>query len=529
MFIERLRISQRLALGFGLLLALLGIAVAVATWQMRALADISSRYASDLVPSFEAQHDISLALSDIRRFEFRHLLAHNDGERNDFEAQMAERRKAIGDVLDRYAKTLLSDDEDRHSLDEVRASIDAYYREWESVRPISRRIGQDPTQVSVAADRMTGASLKAYAAAHAAVASWWAGNVKTARDADATASTTYAHAKMIVGALALCAFALGIAAAVVLTRSITRQLGGEPAYAAQVARAIAGGDLTIDVQVRAGDASSMMVAIKTMRDSLGDIVGQVRGSSESIATSSAQIAVGNADLSQRTEEQASNLQQTAASMEQLSSTVKHSAENAGHASRLAANASAAAADGGAAVGRVVTTMQEIAAASAKINDIIGVIDGIAFQTNILALNAAVEAARAGEQGKGFAVVASEVRSLAGRSAEAAKEIKALIGTSAERVDVGTQQVDAAGAAMQEIVTQVDRVTQLIQEISNAAQEQAAGIGQVGDAVAQLDQVTQQNAALVEESAAATESLKVQADKLAQLVGVFNVGSAGIAA
>ena len=244
--------------------------------------------------------------------------------------------------------------------------------------------------------------------------------------------------------------------------------------------------------------------------------------SDSIATGSTQIAIGNADLSQRTEEQASNLQQTAASMEQLSGTVQASADTAQQASALARSASQAATKGGEVVGNVVGTMDEIIASSRKISDIIGVIDGIAFQTNILALNAAVEAARAGEQGRGFAVVASEVRNLAGRSAEAAKEIKALIDTSVQKVEVGEQQVKAAGTAMHDIVTQVQRVSQLIHEISSASAEQALGIGQVGDAVAQLDQVTQQNAALVEESAAAADSLRHQAAALSQAVSVFRL-------
>jgi methyl-accepting chemotaxis protein len=269
------------------------------------------------------------------------------------------------------------------------------------------------------------------------------------------------------------------------------------------------------------------MTLRRMNDSLSNIVGQVRNSSDSIATGSAQIAVGNQDLSQRTEEQASNLQQTAASMEELSSTVKANADSASQADKMAAQAANAALIGGDKVGAVVNTMQAIAASANRIADITGVIDGIAFQTNILALNAAVEAARAGEHGRGFAVVASEVRVLAGRSAEAAKEIKVLIGASVAKVEVGTQQVGEAGASMNEIVQQVRNVSALIAEISNATAEQSSGIGQVGDAVSQLDQVTQHNAALVEESAAAAESLKYQAATLANIVSVFKLnGGAG---
>ncbi len=246
---------------------------------------------------------------------------------------------------------------------------------------------------------------------------------------------------------------------------------------------------------------------------------------ESVGTASAQIATGNIDLSQRTEEQASNLQQTAASMEELTATVKHNADNSRAAAQLALGATEVATRGGAVVEEVVVTMQSITDSSRRISDIIGVIDGIAFQTNILALNAAVEAARAGEQGRGFAVVASEVRSLAQRSAGAAKEIKGLIEESAARVEAGGKQVADAGQTMADIVAQVKRVHDLIGEISSASTEQSQGIAQVGDAVAQLDQVTQQNAALVEESAAAAESMKHQASRLAQTVSIFNVGAA----
>ncbi len=298
---------------------------------------------------------------------------------------------------------------------------------------------------------------------------------------------------------------------------------GVVSKAQHVAMTIADGRLDTKIEATGNDeAAQLLGALERMRCNLAGIIAKVRASSDSIATGSAQIATGNLDLSQRTEAQASNLQQTAAAMEEISGTVKSSADTAEQANRLASSASAAAVKGGAMVNNVVTTMQDIATASKRIADIIGVIDGIAFQTNILALNAAVEAARAGEQGRGFAVVASEVRSLASRSAEAAKEIKSLIGASVERVEVGTQQVNTAGASMDEIVSQVQRVSQMIGELSRAAAEQTGGIGQVGQAVAQLDEVTQQNAALVEESAAAADSLKRQAFVLAELVSTFTL-------
>jgi methyl-accepting chemotaxis protein len=307
-----------------------------------------------------------------------------------------------------------------------------------------------------------------------------------------------------------------------VTRSITRQLGAEPARATDVARSVAAGDLTTHVELNPGDTTSLMYQLKAMQDSLVGVVGSVRQNSDSVATASAQIAQGNHDLSQRTEEQASALQQTAASMEQLSSTVRQNADNARQGNQLALSASAVAVNGGEVVGRVVETMKGINDSSKKIADIISVIDGIAFQTNILALNAAVEAARAGEQGRGFAVVASEVRSLAQRSAEAAREIKALITTSVERVEEGTSLVDQAGATMQEVVTSIKRVTDIMGEISSASTEQSTGVAQVGQAVSQMDQATQQNAALVEQSAAAAESLKHQAMQLVEAVAVFKL-------
>ena len=307
-----------------------------------------------------------------------------------------------------------------------------------------------------------------------------------------------------------------------MVSSITRELGGEPGQAAELARSVAAGDLSARVALRAGDSTSLMAQLKEMQVRLSKVVGSVRANSESVATASAQIAQGNLDLSQRTEEQASVLEKTAAAMEEFSATVRQNADNARQANQLALDASNVAIQGGEVVGQVVDTMKAINDSSKRIADIIGVIDGIAFQTNILALNAAVEAARAGEQGRGFAVVASEVRSLAGRSADAAKEIKSLIGASVERVEQGTALVDHAGATMTEVVSSIRRVTDIVSEISVASAEQSAGVVQVATAVNQMDQVTQQNAALVEESAAAADSLKMQAIELVQIVAVFRL-------
>jgi methyl-accepting chemotaxis protein len=324
--------------------------------------------------------------------------------------------------------------------------------------------------------------------------------------------------------LAVCALAiaLGIVIAWLVTRGIVNELGAEPSVAASLVSAVAEGDLSARIDLRPGDTTSLMARIKTMQESLAGVVTRVRQNAEGVATASAEIAQGNQDLSGRTEQQASALEQTAASMEELSSTVKQNADNARQGNQLAQSASTVAIRGGEVVGQVVDTMKGINDSSRKIADIISVIDGIAFQTNILALNAAVEAARAGEQGRGFAVVASEVRSLAGRSAEAAKEIKELISDSVQRVEQGTALVDQAGTTMTEVVGAIRRVTDIMGEISAASTEQSAGVAQVGEAVTQMDQATQQNAALVEESAAAAESLKAQARQLVQAVAVFKI-------
>ncbi|MDR7334021.1 methyl-accepting chemotaxis protein [Roseateles asaccharophilus] len=340
-----------------------------------------------------------------------------------------------------------------------------------------------------------------------------------ARATDAAGAASASSARMLLIAAAVLGAALLLGFNLLAARSITQPLE----RAVRHTQTVAGGDLSHHVEGHTRDETGhLLLALQQMGSSLAHIVGQVRGSAESIATGSAEIAMGSANLSQRTEEQASSLEQTASAMEELTATVKNNAETAQRATELARSAAAVAERGGAAVGEVISTMSEISASSRRIADIIGVIDGIAFQTNILALNAAVEAARAGEQGRGFAVVASEVRSLAGRSADAAKEIKSLIGNSVERVEAGSLQVGRAGETVRSIVIEVGKVSDLIAEISTASSEQSQGIGQVGSAVTILDHMTQQNAALVEESAAAAESLKDQAARLAELVAQFRL-------
>ena len=514
-----LRIGHRLALAFGLVLALVCAMAGVACWQMSVLASDTTDFATDLVPSFEAQHQVSLLLGQERRKEFRHLLAKTLSDKDKVEVELAGYREAIRNQLGQYEKAYVSDEEDRRRLDRVRASFDAYLAQWEKFKAISRDASADPSKSEAAEALLTDASSRAFGDVDAAVGAWWAYNVELSNRETRESEGMYRRARLILAGMVVTALAIGGLAAALITRSITMPI----ARAVEVASTVAAGDLTSRIVVRGKDETARLLqALATMNDSLAGIVGQVRASGDSIATGSAQIATGNADLSQRTEEQASNLQQTVASMEQLSGTVVQSADSARHANELAASASASAVRGGDTVRGVVSTMHEIAASADRIGDIIGVIDGIAFQTNILALNAAVEAARAGEQGRGFAVVAGEVRSLASRSAEAAREIRALIGTSKEKVEAGARQVDLAGASMAEIVESVQRVSTLVSEISAATTEQSAGIRDINGAVAQLDQVTQQNAALVEESAAAAESLRHQAEGLAETVRAFRL-------
>jgi methyl-accepting chemotaxis protein len=343
-------------------------------------------------------------------------------------------------------------------------------------------------------------------------------NAQTQVDAEAA----FASARNFMLVLLALAVTLGILAAAVITRGLLKQLGGEPGYTAKIAGSIAEGDLSIAINTKSSDRGSLLIEMKQMRNSLVDIVSQVRRGTHTITTASREIAAGNTDLSSRTELQASSLEKTASAMEELTSTVKQNADNAREANHLAATASDVARKGGEVVSQVVGTMGEINSSASKIADIIGVIDGIAFQTNILALNAAVEAARAGEQGRGFAVVASEVRNLAQRSAAAAKEIKQLIGDSVEKIGRGSKLVGHAGETMDEVVASVKRVTDIMSDIANASAEQSAGIEQVNLSIIEMDGMTQQNAALVEEAAAAFQSLQDQAAELQRVVSIFKL-------
>jgi methyl-accepting chemotaxis protein len=347
---------------------------------------------------------------------------------------------------------------------------------------------------------------------------------REAADAETSAEHAEAAARNWVIGLTIAAFVLSVVISGAIKRLLLKQLGGEPAYTAQIANLIASGDLATNVEVRSGDSTSLLFSVKTMRDSLASIVGKVRHGTDAIASASSEIAEGSYDLAARTEVQASSLERIASAMEELTTTVEQNANNAQQANTFAQSASSVSQEGGAVMLQVTDTMASINASSKRIVDIISVIDGIAFQTNILALNAAVEAARAGEQGRGFAVVASEVRNLAQRSASAAKEIKVLIEDSVGKVDTGSELVQRAGSTMQNLMESVQRVTEIMGDISTASAEQSVGLGEVSTAIGEMDGMTQQNTALVEEASAASQELQAQASGLASLVGQFRLAN-----
>ena len=515
-FLTRIRIGPRLAAAFAVSVLLLCAVAAISLLSIRSINAALREVTNDRYAKVRLVLDIKEQLSRQAGFAAKALIVEDVARRKASIAALERARAAVTkdfEVLEESVKS----EEGRRELsalvkergDYVKEIV-AYERDVQDDKlaearsallgPVQQQLNEYETLLDrftlFEEDKMDKANLQAEQIVHT---SQW----------------------LIIG-LGVAAVTIAVILARLVSTSITRPIG----EAVKVAQTVAAGDLRSTFHIVGSDeAAELLRALEQMNGSLARIVGDVRSSSESIATGSSQIAMGNADLSQRTEEQAANLQQTAASMEQLTATVKQNADSASAATQLAASASEAATQGGVAVGQVVQTMERITASSKKIGDIIGVIDGIAFQTNILALNAAVEAARAGEQGRGFAVVATEVRTLAQRSAEAAREIKVLIGASVENVESGTRQVADAGRTMEELVGRVRRVNDLIGEISAASGEQSRGVSQIGDAVTQLDQVTQQNAALVEESAAAAESLKHQAAQLAQTVSAFQLASA----
>ena len=481
--------------------------------------------ATNWLPSVAVLGEIRAQSNGIRRAEASYVLACGDPrEMEAVEKRIADSRKALADKQAVYAP-LVTPGEEARAFEKLKQDLNAYFAVQAQLLALQHQ-GATLEQTKAL---YQGASRVAFTAVLEDVDHSVEINERGADVAFRSSQETYAHARRWFIALVAAAMVMSALLAVWIVRGVTRQLGGEPREAAELGRRIAAGDLSNQIKLQPGDATSMMAQLKAMQQSLADIVGGVRENADGVATASMQIAQGTHDLSQRTEEQASALEQTAASMEQLGSAVRQNADNAQQANQLALSASAVGVRGSEVMGEVVATMKGINDSSGKIAEIIGVIDGIAFQTNILALNAAVEAARAGAHGRGFAVVAGEVRSLAQRSAEAAKEIKQLITDSVERVEQGTALVGQAGATMREIVGSIQRVTDIMGEISAASAEQSDGVAQVGAAVGQMDTTTQQNAALVEQSAAAAESLKTQARDLVEAVALFKLPSSAPAA
>ena len=517
--LRTLRVGPRLGLGFGLILLITALTASIGIWRIQTLAADSERV-STVEMERQAQVErwaAGLRLNWVRTEAF--LKAIDREYMDQLQANTEATTVDIEQTVQRI-HTLVTDDAGKALLASVDAAHTAYTQRLAEIRELYR--GGEPNVPSLVDKDLRPLADKTLTALDALRQHMAQLLTESLQRSSSVAQTS----EWILGACALAAIALGLALAALVTRSIVQPVQ----RSRQLAQAIAQGDLTYALEATGSDEPGQLLqTLGAMQRQLAGIVGEVRRGAEGVATASAEIAHGNSDLSARTEQQASALEETSASMEELNSTVRQNADNARAANQLALKAQTVATQGGDVVAEVVRTMKGINDSSRKISDIIGVIDGIAFQTNILALNAAVEAARAGEQGRGFAVVASEVRSLAGRSADAAKEIKALIGASVERVEAGSALVDRAGNTMSEVVQAIGRVTEIVSEISAASQEQSQGVAQVGEAVTQMDQATQQNAALVEESAAAADGLKVQAAQLVHAVAVFRLSGAPQAA
>ena len=521
---SQLRIGVRLGLGFFAIVALAVLLGAIALVQMREITSSAQYLGATVLPRAEQLGDLRVQLNRIRRLESGLVTARSLPEVSAFADQLPQRRERVQQIQARY-EPMLQNDAERTLFQTYQASKIEYLQLQARLLELAKAVDFDSAEsIELSSDELVqtfaGASESSFSTANSALEQLQEQNTLLADHARTAASQTASRAQLwILGALGLCAL-LALCVAVAITRSVTRPVQ----QAVAVARSIAAGDLATPLPAAGKDEMGVLLqALADMRDHLAQVVTGVRANAEGVATASAEIAYGNSDLSIRTERQASALEETAASMEQLGSTVHQNAESARHANQLALAATKMAEQGGAAVAEVVQTMKGINDSSRKVADILGVIDAIAFQTNILALNAAVEAARAGEQGRGFAVVASEVRTLAQRSADAAKEVRGLISTSMQRVEQGSAQVDQTGTAMSEMVKAIRNVTDLVGAISAASTEQSAGVAQVGEAVMQMDQATQQNAALVEQMAASSSGLSQQAQALVAAVAVFSLG------
>ncbi len=515
MKINDLKIGARLGGAFAAVLALMVLMLGVALWQLERIADAKqtmaqTSYRAKLAKEW-SQGTVTNSVSTVAKYK-----SIDPVDEKYHDAQM----KVISDragKLQKELESLVQSEQGKALLADIATERAKYSVMRNEGFKMKSALGADNAEVKAFFETRVIPEMRIYVGTIEKLATF---QEQLFNNADNSIDATVVSATRILIGLGIAALAIGAACGWLLTRSITRPL----AHAVGLARQVASGDLTADIRAESRDeVGDLVLALKTMNDNLLKTVTEVRAGTETIVTASQQIASGNLDLSSRTEQQASSLEETASSMEELTSTVRQNADNARQANVLAKNASQIAAHGGDVVSQVVSTMASINASSKKIGDIIAVIDGIAFQTNILALNAAVEAARAGEQGRGFAVVASEVRNLAQRSAAAAKEIRGLISDSVAKVDAGGRLVDEAGVTMQEIVQGIGRVTDIMGDIAMASAEQTTGIEQVNEAITQMDGVTQQNAALVEEAAAAAASLQEQATTLAQLVSVFNVG------
>ncbi|OWY29843.1 methyl-accepting chemotaxis protein [Herbaspirillum robiniae] len=515
-----LKISKKLIATFLVVVAMVAALGAFSIRELDKVNSASTEIATNWLPSIRTLSTIQLTLARVRSFEMQHILAKDAKEYDEIEQASKKQIDVLKKQQALYVAQI-SEPEEKALYPEVEKLVATFLAEHDKIIAISHQ-GKDEEARSL----QRGDATKAYRALLQNLDKLIEVNDHGADGSNKLADDIYSQARMwILGTVIVC-IALAMMLAIWVSRLISRPLE----QAVSVAQRVAGGDLTADIQPSGKDeAGQLLTALKSMNDNLLNIVSEVRQGTGTITTASTEIASGNLDLSSRTEQQASSLEETASAMEELTSTVKQNADNARQANQLAVSASEVAVQGGDVVNKVVNTMGSINESSRKISDIIGVIDGIAFQTNILALNAAVEAARAGEQGRGFAVVASEVRSLAQRSAAAAKEIKELIEGSVAQVDMGSKLVEEAGNTMTEVVNSVRRVTDIVAEISSASQEQSEGIEQVNIAISQMDEVTQQNAALVEEAAAAAQSLQEQAEKLTDTVSVFKLDRNAVAA